>query len=259
MNIIAWNVNGYDDKIHHYVTTLLEGKPDILFLSETKKNKDYLVEKLKQLNYNYIINAHNPSCNHGVVMLIKNTLNYEEVKIDLGIESRRDSKSAPMVGRIIAIKVNNTTIIGSYTPNSGGYKDEKKFNYRTNIWDPAFYTVLEQLRAQGPTIWIGDINVAPNVIDVSTPTTMCKWAGFCQEERDNIHKILNGEWVDVWRHFNPTNIQYTWVSYPHKVNYGLRLDNIIVSKDLLSHIQDTTILTSCTLSDHLPITITINI
>ena len=40
MNILAWNINGYDDKIHNYIITLLKDEPDIVFLSETKKNKE---------------------------------------------------------------------------------------------------------------------------------------------------------------------------------------------------------------------------
>jgi exodeoxyribonuclease-3 len=251
--ILAWNVNGYDDKIHKYVIQLLkEEQPDILFLSETKKNKDYLTNQFKTIEgYNVIINPHIPSCYHGVAMLIKNTLIYEEIIIDLNIVSRSDSKGKAEQGRIIAIKVNDINIIASYTPNSGGYKDEKKLNYRTKVWDPAFQKMLNNLGNN--TVWIGDINVAPNTIDVSNPYTMSKWAGFTTEERDNIHLLLGDKWVDIWRHLYPTKKAYTWVSYPHKTNYGLRLDNIIISKDLLSTIEDATILSTCTLSDHIPI------
>lgn len=251
--ILSWNVNGYDDKIHTYVTQLLkEEHPDILFLSETKKNKDYLTNQFKNIpEYNVIINSHIPSCYHGVVMFIKNTFVYEEIIINLNIASRSDSKGKAEQGRIIAIKVNNMNIIGSYTPNSGGYKDEKKLNYRTKVWDPAFQKMLTNFTNN--TIWIGDINVAPHIIDVSNPNTMSKLAGFTTEERDNIHLLLGDEWIDIWRHLYPTKKAYTWVSYPHKVNYGLRLDNIIISKDLLQHIHDATISSTCTLSDHLPI------
>lgn len=247
MHIVAWNVDGYDDKIH---AKLMTTNYDIVFLSETKRNKDYLESKLKEFtNYNYIVNVHKPANFHGVAMLIKKGIDYEHVGVKLDIVVRSDNKSGdPGSGRIIVIKTNNLHIVGTYVPNSGGVKDEKKLNYRTSIWDPALYNVLNGF---DKVIWLGDINVAMSDLDVSHPERMCYFAGYTKQECDNINKLLlNKDWVDVWRDRNPDKKQYTWVGYPNKKNYGLRLDNIIV-KNIASQITDVYIDDTFNLSDHL--------
>lgn len=256
MNIVAWNVNGYSDKIHE---KLLTTNYDILFLSETKKSKEYLETKLKDFtNYNVLINAHKPCNIHGVVMLIKKGIDYEPVDIKLDIAPRSDNKSGnPTSGRIIVILVNDVYIVGTYVPNSGGTANQTKLSYRTNTWDPALSKTLNGLGNK--VVWLGDINVAPTNDDVSHPQTMCHYAGFTTEECNNINNFLkDGVWVDVWRHFNKDAKMYSWIGFPNKKNYGLRLDNIIVTKDLLLHISNTFIDCTFNLSDHLPVGCTVN-
>src|SRR5207253_7481334 len=123
---IAWNVDGYNDEIHQWITNLIDSHhPTVLFLSETKKKKDDSLAYLNQfVDYNVIVNAHNPSKWHGVAMLIHKKYTYQQVAINMGIDKRCDSNDAdPTTGRVIAIKINpsadanaslcNINIIGS--------------------------------------------------------------------------------------------------------------------------------------------------
>jgi exodeoxyribonuclease-3 len=257
MNVISWNVDGYNDESHNYLSSLIQtSRPDVVFLSETKKKKDNLIPFFDTFTeYNYIINSHDPSKYHGVAMLIRKDNSHEPFDIVMNIPVRKDSHSKEAAtGRIIAIRLNDKiNIIGSYTPNSGR-SDQEKLDYRVKIWDPAFTYVLEILRNQGPTMWIGDINVALNDIDVSNPKTMKKYAGFTPEERANLNSLLcAGNWIDIWRHQNPDKVEYTWLGYPHRANHGMRLDNIIVSSSLLPSMLNSYILSGSNSSDHAPI------
>src|SRR5204863_5336890 len=101
------------------------------------------------------------------------------------------------------------------------------------VWDPAFEKVLTTLSNDAPTLWMGDINVALDVIDVSHPQRMKNYAGFRPEERSNLKQLLDKGWVDVWRHQHPNDTQYSWLGYPHRDHHGMRLDNMIVSQSLL--------------------------
>src|SRR5688572_28977304 len=107
-NIVAWNINGYNDEIHKELMWKLKqvNSPDIIFLSETKRRYDYVQSKLAEfVNYNYIINCHNPANFHGVAMLIKRVHAFEYVQVSLNIPVRRDNKSNDAtIGRIICIK-----------------------------------------------------------------------------------------------------------------------------------------------------------
>ena len=256
--LISYNVDGYNAEIHSYISSLLASKPDVVFLSETKKKREDLIAYFDTFTeYNYIINAHEPARYHGVIMLIRKDHVYEQLNVNLAISCRKDSKSQDAaVGRIITIKLNNVlNIIGSYTPNSGRGGEPDKFDYRVKVWDPAFAYILEILRNSGHTLWMGDINVALNDIDVSSPKTMKVWAGFRPEERANLNALLSsGKFIDIWRRQNPDKREYTWLGYPHRNNYGMRLDNVIVSESLVPYMLNSFILTpSPPHSDHAPV------
>ena len=254
--VISWNVNSYTSDIHQWLILFVQAnKPDVIFLSETKKKEEDLKILFSDFSdYNIIINSHNPSRWHGVAMLIRKNHSYEQYNVNMNIPTRSDSKSTEAaIGRIIAIKLNNVVnIIGSYIPNSGK-SDQVKLDYRTKIWDPTFYNLLEIFRNNGHTIWMGDINVSLNDIDVSNPKTMKKYAGFTSEERQNFSSYFkDNNWYDIWRYQNPDVKKYTWCGTPRRLDYGMRLDNIIISQSLINKKFNTFMIESCPLStDHI--------
>jgi exodeoxyribonuclease-3 len=257
-HLMSWNVDGYTDAIHDWLKELLETEePDVIFISETKKPLHILQTRFDELsNYHAIINAHIPTRWHGVAMLIHAKHKYERFSIQMNIPVRKDTHTdEASTGRAIAIKLNDDiNIIGSYTPNSG-QSDPVKLAYRTEIWDPAFVSLLEIFRKINPTIWMGDINVALTENDVSDPIRMSSWSGFTPQERINLDCILSSEyWVDAWRMQHHTETGYSWVGRVRCPEHGMRLDNIIVSSDLTSRVIDTYILQECSEdTDHLPV------
>lgn len=256
--IISWNVNGYKSEVHQWLLKLTD-KPDVIFLSETKRSKEDLSELFKDFtDYNFIVNSHCPAKWHGVAMLIRKDHTYQQVLVNMNCPVRKDTHdSEASTGRLIIIHLDNQIyLIGSYTPNSGRPREGPiKLEYRTKIWDPTFFQILELLRGKGPVMWLGDINTALDNIDVSNPRTMKKYAGFTLEERTNLRNLLNtGHWTDAWRAQNPTEKLFTWVGSPHKPDYGMRLDNFIVSDSLMPKIGHCFIIKdSPESSDHLPI------
>lgn len=249
----SWNVDGYTETIHNWLQSYLEENgPDVVFLSETKKPESVLRQYFDQFShYQYIINAHDPSKYHGVAMLIKKPHHYVQIPIQMNISTRKDTKSPEAAnGRIIVIQLNGRlNVIGSYTPNSGRY-----FDYRITIWDPAFFYLLGLLKANGPTLWMGDINVALTNLDVSDPNDMSTWPGFTLPERINFQALLNSGWIDPWRLQHPQMRDYSWVGRLRRPNYGMRIDNIIISDNLLPNVEDTYILSDVTTdTDHLPV------
>lgn len=256
--VISWNVDGYNDDTHNWLKQLIQNnKPDVIFLSETKRSEPELIKRFSELGeYNYIINSHQPYRYHGVIFLIRKDHEYQKIEICMNIDTRKDATcNEAATGRVIVIKLlqKNLFIVGSYVPNSGR-SDKVKLDYRTRIWDPTFEKLLETLRASGPTMWVGDINAAATDLDVSNPKNMCKYAGFTPQERANLKKFLeNGEWIDIWRQQHPNEKQYTWRGYPHREKYGMRLDNIIISKSLLPFIMNSFIMPGPESSDHVPI------
>lgn len=251
--ITSWNVNGYNLLIHNWLTAFINiSHPDIIFLSETKRGEHDLAKLFSTfIDYNFIINSHTPQHLHGVAMLIRKPHIYQNVPVKMGIPPRSDNKTTEAsTGRIILISLNNKMyLIGSYTPNS-----RSNFDYRVNLWDPAFATLLETLRQNGPTMWIGDINVAPTIIDVSNPRSMAKYAGFSAQERGNFNTLISsGNWIDIWRYKNPTSKLFTWRGSSIKKDYGMRLDNMVVSNNLIFNVMEIIAYHDVPSSDHIMI------
>lgn len=250
--IIAWNVNDYRKKIHEYMKVLISTRsPDIIFLSETKVKAEVLSVFFSEFHdYKYIINSHDPAWYHGVAMLVKNTHSFEKLEIDLGVPARKDTnRGGPETGRLIAIKLEKMIVVGTYTPNAG--RELSHLPYRIIAWDRAFFNLLNNYRKEMPTILIGDINVAFESIDVSNVEKMSKFAGFTPQERESFKTFMDEGWIDVWRTQNPGKIMYTWRGDHSIAEYGMRLDNIIVSPELLKNAGEAFIIDDCIESDHI--------
>jgi exodeoxyribonuclease III len=146
-------------------------------------------------------------------------------------------------------------------PNSSSDKKKplKHLTYRVQTWDPTLYEILEHMRAWKPTIWIGDINVAPDDIDVSNPKEMSHKPGFTNAERESFIKFVSypnklgvPSWVDIWRHQHPKEVAYSYRGYSGKS--GLRLDNTLITSELVERVIQSYILTDWIApTDHVPI------
>ena len=267
-SIISWNVNQYEKKIHNWLMNYAkQNKPDVVFLSETKRSIATLENWLQEYkDYSYIMNVHNPSHHHGVAMLIKKNINYVQEKVDFNVPCRADNKgSNPTDGRIIHVLLENRyAVIGTYVPNSGFGRNSDNYDYRINEWDPALQAHLNQTNRKYSTIWIGDINVAPSEEDSSHPNVHSQKPGFTDLERKSFENFMkDDEWVDIWRLQHPGEKKYSWRGKCTDGTRGLRLDNTIISKKMIGRVTNSFMIFDCPgesvskdaspLSDHIPI------
>jgi exodeoxyribonuclease-3 len=117
-------------------------------------------------------------------------------------------------------------------------------------------THLLQLQTKKPVILCGDLNVAHQEIDIANPKSNKNNPGFTQQERDSFTKLLEGSFVDVFRHFHKHPHRYTWWSNffnSRAKNIGWRLDYHVASSGLLPRIEDSRILADIYGSDHCPV------
>lgn len=281
--VVSWNVEKYSPAVHEWLTNFLrKQKPDVVLLSETKCRETALAVYFRDFSEEYasIVNAHQPSCYHGVAMLIRKDRKFMELPVensyDFQIPERTDfekgtnSKKCATMGRVITIIFErNVVLVGTYVPNSGR-SEQKKYEYRVNVWDPALQNYLNDCRESHPVLWIGDMNVAPTTKDVSNPRAMAKYAGFTPAERESFANFMNARapdggdlWVDLFRaQHGPEKQRFSWRgkpsssgTYKSPKDYGLRIDNIIASSSLTCvwKTEDTGMIEDCPLSDHVPV------
>ncbi|HQB32626.1 MAG TPA: exodeoxyribonuclease III, partial [Erysipelotrichaceae bacterium] len=97
---------------------------------------------------------------------------------------------------------------------------------------------------------------------LKNPSTNRKNAGFSDEERDRMRRLLSNGFVDSFRYLYPDTIKYSWWSYrfnARKNNAGWRIDYFIVSDRIKDKIIDSKILNEVMGSDHCPVVLEIDI
>jgi exodeoxyribonuclease-3 len=96
--------------------------------------------------------------------------------------------------------------------------------------------LLDSFRAAGRAVVLcGDYNIAHREIDLANPRQNRNNAGFLPEERAWMDALLEGPYIDAFRHFVPDTGHYTWWSYRPTVrerNIGWRIDHFVVSAEL---------------------------
>ena len=124
-------------------------------------------------------------------------------------------------------------------------------------WEDAFREYLLKLDQLKPVILCGDLNVAHKEIDLKTPKTNRRNAGFTDEERGKMTELLAAGFTDTFRYFYPDLEQvYSWWSYRFKSrekNAGWRIDYFITSKSMDDKLLDAKIHTDVYGSDHCPV------
>ena len=125
------------------------------------------------------------------------------------------------------------------------------------LWEEDFKAYLQDLDFKKPVIICGDLNVAHKEIDLKNPKTNHKNAGFTDEERNKMTKLLEAGFSDTYRIIYPNKENsYTWWSYMFNAranNAGWRIDYFIVSKSIEKEIKEARIYSNIMGSDHCPI------
>ena len=69
-------------------------------------------------------------------------------------------------------------------------------------WEDDFKAYLKKLEESKPVVLCGDLNVAHKEIDLKNPKTNRKNAGFTDEEREKMTKLLDDGFIDTFISFS---------------------------------------------------------
>ena len=154
---------------------------------------------------------------------------------------------------MITLEMEDFFLITVYVPNS---QDElRRLDYRMK-WEDDFRAYITQLDQIKPVIICGDLNVAHEEIDLKNPKTNKRNAGFTDEERNKMTRLLDNGFIDTFRYLYPEQITYSWWSYRFRArekNAGWRIDYFLISERLKERLHDAKIHTEIMGSDHCPV------
>ena len=245
MKLISWNVNGlraiYKKSFEEIFKDL---NADIFCIQETKMQEGQLDVNMD--GYEVYFNYAQRKGYSGTAIFTK--IKPKAVKYGIGIKEHDNE------GRVITLEYKDFYLVNCYTPNSG--RELARLSYRME-WEDAFRKYLKKLDKIKPVILCGDLNVAHKEIDLKNPKTNRKNAGFTDDEREKMTKLLSAGFTDSFRKLYPEKVDaYTWWSYMGKArekNIGGRIDYFIVYNRFAKKIKDALIYENIMGSDHCPV------
>lgn len=250
MRLVSWNVNGLRacaTKGFEEVFSRLDA--DFFCLQETKMQEGQL--DIAFPGYTSYWNYAEKKGYSGTAVFTK----HEPLSVTYGIGIDVHDHE----GRVITLETEHFYVVNVYVPNA--QEGLKRLDYRL-AWDDAFRSYLQRLDSVKPVVVCGDFNVAHNEIDLKNPKTNRHNAGFTDEERSSFSRLIEGGFVDTFRHFYPeAEGIYSWWSYRFQArakNAGWRIDYFLASSRLVPHLVDAKIHTSIYGSDHCPVELLID-
>lgn len=249
MKIISWNVNGLRAAMQKgFKEFFQEADSDIFCIQETKMQENQIDIEISNLFKNYYTywNSAVKKGYSGTAIFTKK----KPIKVTYGLGIEEHDQE----GRVITAEYENFYLVNCYTPNSK--RELERLEYRM-IWEDEMRKYLSKLNKTKPVIYCGDFNVAHEEIDLKNPKTNHKSAGFTDEERNKMTKLLESGFTDSFRYLYPNKENaYTWWSYmfhAREKNVGWRIDYFIVSKSIEEKIEESIIYNEILGSDHCPI------
>ena len=249
--LISWNVNGLRACVGKGFTDVFrQMDADIFCVQETKLQEGQISLDLPGY-YDYWNYAQKKGYS-GVAMWTKD----KPLNVSYGIGVEEHDKE----GRVITAEYEDYYMLTCYTPNS--QQERARMSYRMS-WEEDWLKYIKKLDKKKPVIFCGDLNVAKEEIDLKNPKTNHDSAGFTDEERDKIRKLLSSGFTDSFRYLYPDKENaYSWWSYRMKArerNVGWRIDYFVVSDGIKDKIVDAKIHSDILGSDHCPVELDIDI
>jgi exodeoxyribonuclease-3 len=225
MKIATWNINSVRRRLSLVVDWLTANQPDVLCLQETKvQDSDFPADAFRDAGY--ILNFRGMKGYNGVATLTRR----EPELVRHGLCEGADSEDV----RILETVVAGIPIVNTYVPQ--GHKvGTDKYVFKLEWFHRVRHYFKEHLDPSKPAIWLGDLNVAPEPIDVYHPDRRVNDPDFHIDAREAYRRAVEWGFVDVFRKLYPDRVQYTYWDYFRNAfdhNWGWRIDHILATPPL---------------------------
>ena len=249
MKFVSWNVNGlraclskgFDESVRSL-------DADVLCLQEIKLSQgqsDYVPE-----GYHAYFNYAQKKGYSGTAVFSKE----EPLSVSYGIGAEEYDAE----GRTIVAEYPELYLVNVYVPNA--QRELTRLDFRLR-WEDLIRDFLMELDKKKPVALCGDLNVAHNEIDLKHPAANRGNAGFTDEERAAMTRLLESGFTDSFRDLHPDERDaYSWWSYMRNAratNAGWRIDYFVISNRLREKVADARIHPDILGSDHCPVSLTL--
>jgi len=224
--VATWNVNSIRSRLHALLPWLETVKPDVICLQETKvQDRDFPVAAIEETVYHAAFRGEKSY--NGVAILSRTPI--ETVRCGLDDGGPADE------ARLIVGEVHGIPIVNTYVPQ-GRDPEHEMFAYKLEWFERLRAYFASHFSPDEPLLWTGDLNVAPEPIDVHDPKRLMGHVCFNPRVTEALESVKSWGLVDLFRVHVPDPGQYTYYDYRTKNGVaegkGWRVDHILATRPL---------------------------
>ena len=265
MKIVTFNVNSIRKRFHQVKAVLDKHSPEIVAFQETKvSDEDFPFDEVRNLGLPHI-EIFGQKTHYGVA--VASTIAPKTAHN--GFDWREQDQQRRFQMLRFDTPKGEITVLNGYYPQGEARAHPVKFPAKRQFYADLLKCLQERCSPNSLLIAVGDMNVAPNDIDVQIgEKNATRWlrtgkCTFLPEEREWLGALFNWGLVDCYAALTPDESRTSsWFDYrtrgfEDEPRRGLRIDLLLASKPLFSHLRrtgiDLDIRAMTQPSDHAPV------
>ena len=246
MKIVSFNMNSIRARPHQLIHLRETLDPDIIGIQETKvHDPEFPVDEIKEIGYHP--EYWGQKGHYGVAILSKK----KPIEVQKGFIKDTEEDQKRFIQAKFMWGKQSITIMNGYFPQGENRSHEAKFPKKIKYYADLKRHIKKAQKTEDNLIVMGDFNVAPSPLDIGIGEINAKrWlkegkTAFLPEEIDMWNSIKDLGFIDSWREQNPDEGSiYSWFDYRSRMfdenpKRGLRIDHIMISKNLLPRMKTT--------------------
>jgi exodeoxyribonuclease III len=233
LRLATFNANSIRIRLPQILEWLTHNHVDVLCVQETKvQDHEFPREEIEEQGYHVVYRGIK---SHAGVAVISR---HEPTEVAFGL----DDGGEPDEERVIRLRIGELAVVNTYVPQ-GRTIDHEMFAYKL-----AWFQRLRALFARDYStdellVWTGDMNVAPEPIDVHDPVANKNHVDFYPPAREAFAEACAWGFVDVFRLHHPDEPeQYSYWDYRVRNalerGVGWRIDHILATPPLAERCTD---------------------
>lgn len=226
MKIATFNANSIRSRLPIILQWLEEHQPDILGIQETKvQNSDFPKDAIEADGWHVVFKGEKTY--NGVALICKS----KPTEVKFGFNDGGPSDET----RLVRAMVDGLPVVNTYVPQ-GRAIDHAMYKYKLRWYSRLRKMFETEYAPNRPLVWLGDINVAAEPIDVSQPETHESDPCYHIDARRAFQDACTFGFEDLFRKQHPGEELYSFFDYrvPNAVkrNIGWRIDYILATTPL---------------------------
>jgi exodeoxyribonuclease-3 len=223
--VATWNVNSIRSRLHALLPWLEEVGPDVVCLQETKvQDPQFPREAVEAAGYRAAFRGE--KAYNGVAVLSRAPLE----DVSFGFDDAPHDEA-----RLVACSVSDVAVVNTYVPQ-GREVGHPAYAYKLDWFERLRALFEARFSPDRPLLWVGDLNVAPEPIDVHDPKRLLGHVCFNPEMTEALARVTSWGFVDVFRKHRPEPGEYSYYDYRAKDavagGKGWRVDHVLATRPL---------------------------